>query len=173
MPCPPNGAVHHEGTRSRDGVEKGRSSGPFLVRRGRGEYPGESPPEPRRPPLFNLDTTRRPLRHPRGPVQSSPRPAVRDAPGAHGPTSRAAVARHPSAAVPGETVTSSAVAASCWWSCKCRHAASLKTAANSSGRDQRDTVDSGSTRRKSSSTQTSAVSSNSDTKVSASGPATR
>ena len=38
---------------------------------------GESPPEPRRPPLFNLDTTRRTLRHPRGPVQSSPRPAVR------------------------------------------------------------------------------------------------
>ena len=29
---------------------------------------GESPPEPRRPPLFNLDTTRRTLRHPRGPV---------------------------------------------------------------------------------------------------------
>ena len=64
---------------------------------------GESPPEPRRPPLFNLDTTRRTLRHPRGPVQSSPRPAVRDAPGAHGPPV-AAVARHPSAAVPGETV---------------------------------------------------------------------
>ena len=41
-------------------------------RRGR----GESPPEPRRPPLFNLDTTRRTLRHPRGPVQSSP-PASR------------------------------------------------------------------------------------------------
>ena len=61
---------------------------------------GESPPEPRRPPLFNLDTTRRTLRHPRGPVQSSPRPAVRDAPGAHGPPV-AAVARHPSAAVPG------------------------------------------------------------------------
>ena len=64
---------------------------------------GESPPEPRRPPLFNLDTTRRTLRHPRGPVQSSPRPAVRDAPGAHGPPV-AAVARHPSATVPGETV---------------------------------------------------------------------
>ena len=63
----------------------------------------ESPPEPRRPPLFNLDTTRRTLRHPRGPVQSSPRPAVRDAPGAHGPPV-AAVARHPSATVPGETV---------------------------------------------------------------------
>ena len=68
-------------------------------RRGR----GESPPEPRRPPLFNLDTTRRTLRHPRGPVQSSPRPAVRDAPGAHRPPV-AAVARHPSGAVPGETV---------------------------------------------------------------------
>ena len=49
---------------------------------------GESPPEPRRPPLFNLDTTRRTLRHPRGPVQSSPRPAVRDAPSAHGSISR-------------------------------------------------------------------------------------
>ena len=48
-----------------------------------------------------------------------------------------------------------------------------RPSANSSGRDQRQTVDSGSTSRKSSSVQTSAVSSNSDTKVSASGPATR
>ena len=53
------------------------------------------------------------------------------------------------------------------------HAASLNTAANSSGRDQRDTADNGSTRRKSSSPQTSAVSSNSETNVSASGPAAR
>ena len=54
-----------------------------------------------------------------------------------------------------------------------RHAASLSTAANSSGRDQRANVDNGSTNRKSSSVQTSAVSSNRETKVSASGPATR
>ena len=54
-----------------------------------------------------------------------------------------------------------------------RHAASLNTAANSSGRDQRDTADNGSTSRKSSSPQTSAVSSNSETNVRASGPATR
>ena len=74
---------------------------------------GESPPEPRRPPLFNLDTTRRTLRHPRGPVQSSPRPAVRDAPGAHGPPV-AAVARHPSAAVPGETVVAVCLTHGCY-----------------------------------------------------------
>ena len=74
---------------------------------------GESPPEPRRPPLFNLDTTRRTLRHPRGPVQSSPRPAVRDAPSAHGP-SVAAVARHPSAAVPGETVEAVCLTHGCY-----------------------------------------------------------
>ena len=55
---------------------------------------------PRGFPALSLDTTRRTLRHPRGPVQSSPRPAVRDAPGAHRPPV-AAVARHPSAAVPG------------------------------------------------------------------------
>ena len=53
------------------------------------------------------------------------------------------------------------------------HAASLNAAANSSGRDQHDTVDKGSTNRKSSSAQTSAVSSNSETKVRASGPAAR
>ena len=53
------------------------------------------------------------------------------------------------------------------------HAASLNRAANSSGRDQRDTVDNDSTRPKSSSAQTSAVSSNSETKVSASGPDAR
>ena len=53
------------------------------------------------------------------------------------------------------------------------HAAPLSTAASSSGRDQRDTMDSGSTNRKSSSAHTSAVSSNSETKVSASGPAAR
>ena len=74
---------------------------------------GEYPPEPRRPPLFNLDTTRRTLRHPRGPVQSSPRPAVRDAPGAHGPPV-AAVARHPSAAVPGETVVAVCLTHGCY-----------------------------------------------------------
>ena len=48
--------------------------------------------------------------------------------------------------------------------------APLRTAASSSGRDQRDTMDSGSTNRKSSSAHTSAVSSNSETKVSASEP---
>ena len=53
------------------------------------------------------------------------------------------------------------------------HAASLRTAANSSGRDHRDTVDNGSTNRKSASPQTSAVSSNSETKARASGPAAR
>ena len=46
-----------------------------------------------------------------------------------------------------------------------RHAASRSTAANSSGHDQRVTVDNGSTSRKSSSFQTSAASSISETKV--------
>ena len=53
------------------------------------------------------------------------------------------------------------------------HAASRNTAANSSGRDQRDTVDSGLTSRKSSSVQMSAASSNSEMKVRAFGPAAR
>ena len=54
----------------------------------------------------------------------------------------------------------------------CR-AAPLRTATSSSGRDQHDTMDSDSTSRKSSSAHISTVSSNSETKVSASGPAAR
>ena len=82
-----------------------RGTGPpdRKARRGRGGGGGGISPGTPAPAPFQPRHHGRTLRHPRGPVQSSARPAVRDAPGAHGPPV-AAVARHPSAAVPGETV---------------------------------------------------------------------
>ena len=73
-----------------------RGNRPLRDREGR-RGPGESPPRNPGALPFSTSTPRAALATPRGPVQSSPRPAVRDAPGAHGPPV-AAVARHPSAA---------------------------------------------------------------------------